>query len=250
MMFETNMLIDCMFDVACTIFFNRNRIMCCALEVTNEVVIMIDVMHFANSHLDYFVDVYVLGIDKAAETNYIDLQSIFARIITLFNGVRKYFIHSCIVSIQHCCGSCYKFFICFIDSPMTLLSFNQLALVIYGKTEVIEANCKYQNDVFAPNKFRSPIERCIESDECMGCTKMNYDVILIHLCTDFMCLYVLCKRTNVIKTIWINLQSVFEAITIFGRLLEIFVILMELFSNYIVLLQNIDGFQSYCTFIC
>ena len=144
------------------------------------------------------------------ESNYIHGKSIFAAIITIFNGlfdivviVGKYFV-DCVVSIaiQNCYSSYYKFIYCysfvFIHSPMTLLSFNQLELMICGIISVLQSNCRYKNNVHGQNK--PPIEGSIEPYGCMWCTSMNYNVMLIinihvicaiHLCSYFMDMYVL-----------------------------------------------------------
>ena len=156
MMFKTKWLIHCMFGVTCSIFFNINTIMFGVLANVVDIVIAIIILHFSNSHLDFFEYGYVLRNDNVIEFNYMRAESIFTSIITIFNGlilfdiviiVRKYSINW-IVSIQNCCRSYYKFiywyFVAFWYSQMTLLSFDQLELMIYVIIEIMQSNCKYR----------------------------------------------------------------------------------------------------------
>ena len=239
-MFETKGLLAClcMFDVTLINFCNSNTIISDALGISNAGDIEIDIIsiHFINSHIDYLKDIHVLRCNNVFKSHDINVQSIFTPIITIFNVlldiaiiVSKYFIN-CSVSIQNCCRSYYKviygYCFAFVHSSMTLLSFNQLELMIYCIIEVIISNFKYRNDVCDQNKYQ--IQRSIRSYESMGIISMNYNVTLIivvicttHSCSYFIDMYVLSPRDSIIKTNCINLQAIFAAITIVHRLLEI-----------------------------
>lgn len=198
-MFETSRLIDCVFGVRCTILFKTNTIVSCMLGVTNIVDIMIAVVHFNNWHLDYFMVVFLLLFNNVFESNYIHAKSIFTAIVTMLNGlfgivmiVRKYFI-SCISSVN-CnsnCGRSYYKFICwhlsvFVHSPMTLLCFNKLELMIYCMIKVLQSNYRYRHNVYGPNK--SPIEGNTEFYERTCCTSMNYAMLIIDvICRIYFC---------------------------------------------------------------
>ena len=193
-------------------------------------------------------------------------KSIFRSIITPFNGLfdiviiaRKYCINW-IVSIQNWCSSYYKciywYFVVFWHSLMTLLSFNQLELMIYFIIEIIKSNCKYRYYLYGEDSIR--IERSLESYQRVYDTTVNCNINVmliinvicrIHLCAYRVDIYVLYKRDNVIKTNSTNLHSIFAAITIFDGLLNLLVICMlrKLFSDCIVSIQN--GCRSYYRFV-
>ena len=143
--------------------------------------------------------------------------------------------------------SYYKliYWLCFalVHSPMTTPSIYQLELMIYCIIEVIKVNYKYINDVYVQNQ--SLIKRNFQCYKHIGCTSMNYIVILImvidtiDLLAYFMNCYILHTRNHVIKANCTNLQSILRTIiTIFNGLSDICIILRKLFINCIVSLQN------------
>ena len=107
-------------------------------------------------------------------------MTLFKRFSKIFIIVAK-FVINCIVSLNNCCRSYYKF-LClyrclFKHSGKAFLSINQCELIIYDTIEITKQNFKDVNDTH--RKTSTHNTRNIQSRGCMCCTSMDYILMLI-----------------------------------------------------------------------
>ena len=176
-------------DNTCTMRF-------CVSIATNIVDIVIAIIASSNSNIDYFCIFFVLCICiTIVQSSCITLQSIFLSIITIFNRISDIliivakFVLNCIISLNNCCRSYYKFlclYCCsFKHSRMALLSINQCALIIYDTIETTKQNVK---DVIDKHRKKTTQnDKNIHFHRCMRCTSMDCILILMAdaICTKY-----------------------------------------------------------------
>ena len=160
----------------------------CVLIATSIVDIVIAIIASCNSTMDNFCSIFELFIfTTIIQWSCTNSQSIFSSIMILLNEffdifiILAKFVTNCIVALNNCCGSYYKF-LClhcclFKHSRMTVLSINQCELIIHDTIEIVKQHFKDANDKHG--KKTTGNDRNIQSHRCVRCTSMDYILMLI-----------------------------------------------------------------------
>ena len=163
------------------------KLMCCNCTSMNYYVMLIVQDICMIYLLLYFMDINVI------KANYINSQSIFTPVITIFDELLDIFIIfttliiNCVVLLQNCCKSQYRFiywhYCTWIHLRMASSLTNPMKLMIYSTFDVIESNVKDTMDIYRQNKSQN--NKNIHSYNIISCASINCISMVINdvICT-------------------------------------------------------------------